>query len=131
MIIRIHSDKVVREFMNSVPYPEHVPEKLSLCNRHTIILGWFENNQLMGCFLFNKINRELQAHPCCRKDFRGKKAVAAGKKALKWIFENTRYSKVFATFTEEKHVCFFAAQCGMTRAGDRYEVKKWVNGSAR
>ncbi len=130
MIIRIHSDKVVREFMNSVPYPEQVPETMKICKSNTIVLAWYIRRQITGLFLFQLFKDAIEIHACFKKEFRGNTAVIAARNAFAWIFKNTKYDRIIAEISEP-HVQQYAERCGMFRTGDQYEVGKWEILSAR
>lgn len=124
MIVEITDSKVARDFLNSVPFDEYVPEGFPICNENTIILGWIDPH-LVCCFPFNWCGDDLEIHCACLREYRGKKAVRAAKAAFKWIFDNTKCKTIFADI-EHPHVAVFAAMCGMRRINGRFEVKKWA-----
>lgn len=125
MIKQIHDSKLARDFLNSVPFDEYVPEGLEICCDSTIILGWFDPD-LVCCFPFNKHESEIEIHCACLRKYRGKNAVNAARHAFKWIFENTNYNTIFATM-QHSHVKRFAAMCGMRKFNGRYEAKSWAD----
>ena len=124
MIQRILSSAEAREFLNSVPYPEYVPETLPLCCDKTIVLGWYSLG-LTACFPCQIFGDEVEIHAACARGFRGSKAVFAGVSAIKWIFDKTRFDVVFCE-PSSREAAHFAHLCGMRRTGVRLEINRWA-----
>ena len=85
-----------------------------------MVLGW-SNPNLIGAFPCNESGDNLEIHAAFLKDYRGKEAVKAGRAAIKWIFENTGYNRVFSV-QNTAHTSKYAILCGMTRNGEEFEV---------
>lgn len=123
MILKIITDdNECRQFMNSVPYPEYWPETLPAITPVSFVLGVY-NPELVGCFPFNIKNGELFIHACFLKEWRGKFAVDALKKAFEWVWENTEFAKISANIGE-RHVARYARLGGMKPVNGLYEVSK-------
>lgn len=125
MIKQITDSNLARDFLNSVPFDEYIPEGFPVCNDGTIILGWYAPD-LVCCFPCNKYTDAIEIHCACLKPYRGTQAIVAAQHAFRWIFENTNYSTIFAE-TYKKHVAQFASMCGMKRINGRFEVSRWAN----
>lgn len=125
LINQIHDNKLARDFLNSVPFDEYVPDDFPICSENTIVLGWF-NPGLVCCFPCQKINDEIEIHVACKKKYRGKVAVKAGKEAIKWIFKNTDYKVIFSEINARNNAVY-ARLCGLSRVGSRFEVRKWAS----
>lgn len=106
-------------------YPEKWPDDLPAFGDRHLILGVYAT-ELVGCFPLNLRNDAIEIHACFHPHFRGKFAVQSAKEAFGWIWQNTFYNLIFAE-TEKPHVSRFAAQCGMKKSGNRYEVKRWAD----
>ena len=124
MIQRILSSAEAREFLNSVPYPEYVPETLPICCSHTIILGWYVPD-LVACFPCQIFGDEIEIHAACNRDIRGANSVVAGTSAIKWIFDKTRFDVIFCE-PSSREAAHFAILCGMRRSGGRLEIERWA-----
>lgn len=125
MIRQITDSAEAREFLNSVPFDEYVPEGFPVCNPLTLILGWYET-ELLACWPCFIKGDELEMHACCSSEFRGKRAVHACKNAIEWIFSNTPFETV-VVYPKIKHGTAYAYMCGFRRNGDRLEVMKWAD----
>jgi hypothetical protein len=124
MIQEIHDSKLARDFLNSVPFDQYVPEDFPVCNPTTIILGWYDPD-LVCCFPCQKLRDVVEIHVACVRGYRGKRAVLAAKEAFKWIFSNTSYDSIVANITL-KNAKRFAVMCGMRRVNGRFEVTRWA-----
>lgn len=121
MIRQITDSDIAREFLNSVPFDQYVPEGFPVCNPRTIILGWYDPD-LIGCFPCNVCGREIEIHVAIKKEHRGSHAVAAGKEAIKWLFENVNCTKIFSE-ENSRVTSAYAILCGLKRNGKRFEVQ--------
>lgn len=124
MIQRMFASEEVRQFLNTVPYPEYVPETLPICCDKTIILGWYAP-VLIACFPCQIFGDEVEIHAACNRSLRGRKAVFAGVSAIKWIFDKTRFDVVFCE-PSSREAAHFAHLCGMRRKGSRLEINRWA-----
>lgn len=125
MIRQITDNKLARDFLNSVPFDDYVPEGMEVCNDQTIILGWYDLG-LVCCFPCNKHEDNIEIHCACVELYRGKMAINAAHKAFEWIFSNTHY-KTIRAMTDHPHVSRFALMCGMKRNNGIFEVQKWAD----
>lgn len=58
-------------------------------------LAAYEGDIIAGMFIFHPLNTvTVGAHSAVLPGFYGKKAREAGKLAIKWIFDNTRFMKI-------------------------------------
>lgn len=124
MIKQIHDSKLARDFLNSVPFDEYIPKNFPVCCDITIVLGWHDPD-LVAMFPFQMYRDAIECHAAILRDYRGKKAVDAGKAAIKWIFENTEYDMIFSR-SAHRHGEIYATQCGLKRVNGRLEVSKWA-----
>ena len=109
--------------MNSVPYPEYVPEDFPCPSDKAMVLGVFDPD-LKGCFPINIEEDRVQIHACFPKENRGQFAINAAKQAFRWVFLNTEFDVIFSK-VRERHVGLYARLCGMTCVNGHYEVKRW------
>ena len=64
----------------------------------------------------NSITREI--HVAATPESRGKRAISAGKKVLKWIFENTDCLKLISFIpTANRHTILYALKNGFIKEG--------------
>lgn len=125
MIKPIHSNDEAREFLNSIPFDEYVPEDVQIILPLTLILGWYDQ-ELLACFPCNIREHEIEVHVACKKEIRGKKAVHACREAIKYIFENTRFDRIVGE-PKSREASINAYLCGMRRNGDMFEVSRWAD----
>jgi len=121
MIKVIESDQEARDFLNSVPYPEHVPAWLPMNTAKSFVLGVYEG-ELVGAFPLLKHDDAIEINAAFLPKYRGEYAVKAAKEAFAWIWANTPFRRIIADI-EIPHVSRFAAMCGMVRIGHLYEVE--------
>lgn len=130
MLLKLITDnEEARNFLNSVPYPEYVPEGFPAITPVSFILGVYvpkmSGLKLVGAFPFNRLNDGLQMHACFLKEYRGKFAVNAAKQAFEWVWSNTLYEKIYGT-ENTKLTNLFASMCGAKKNNGMYEVCKWA-----
>lgn len=125
MIKEIKDNRLARDFLNSVPFDDYVPEDCQVCSDETIVLGWYDP-VLVCCFPLNLHKDFAEIHCACVEWYRGKRAIKAARNAFKWIFSNTHYEQIRA-MTSERHVSRFAQLCGMSKSNGFYEVRKWAD----
>jgi hypothetical protein len=124
-VIKLVPDEEARKFLNSVPYPEHVPENLPLNSEHSAIIGIY-NPDLVGVFPVQKRGKHLEIHAAFLPKFRGAFAVNSAKQVFEWIWTNTDYRRITADISEP-HIQNFAERCGMTKQDKYYEVLRWAD----
>lgn len=124
MIVEITDSRVARDFLNSVPFDTYIPEDLPVCCHLTIVLGWYDP-ELVAVFPFQKFKTDIECHAAILKTYRGKKAVDAGKAAIKWIFDHTNYDTIFADSSNRQGEVY-ASLCGLKRNNNRLEVNRWA-----
>jgi len=67
-----------------------------------------------GLWILHKYLNGLEFHVEMNTRCRGKEAIKQGRKALKWVFDNTDISVIYANVSKvQKHVCYYARQLGM------------------
>lgn len=110
--------------MNSVPYPEYVPEDFPCPSETAMVLGVYEPD-LKGCFPINIKDDRVQIHACFPHRHRGHFAVKAARQAFRWIFMHLPQRVIYA---EPVDLCakVFARACGMRKTNDHYEVTRWA-----
>lgn len=124
-IRRIIDSDTARDFLNSVPFDEYVPELFPVCNEQTLILGWFQPN-LTACFPCQLFDGHIEVHVAAMREFRGKTAVAAGRAAIAWIFENTAFDRIVGS-PNSREAAVNAYLCGMRRNGVIFEISRWAD----
>lgn len=117
----IQSDQEARDFLNSVPYPEYVPEDLPLNTAVSFVLGVY-TDRLVGTFPMLKHDEAIEINVAFLPSFRGQFAVDAAKCVFRWIWANTPFRRIIADIYDP-HVELYAQRCGMVKKGDLYEVE--------
>lgn len=125
MIVRIHDNNIAREFLNSVPFDAYIPKNFPVCCDITIVLGWYDPG-LVAMFPFQTYQDAIECHAAVIREYRGNKAVVAGRSAIKWIFDNTKYDMIFSN-SAHRHGEIYASQCGLQRVNGRMEVSRWAD----
>lgn len=121
MIKVIESDQEAREFLNSVPYPEHVPDWLPINTVRSFVLGVY-TDKLVGCFPLIKHDDAIEINVAFLPEHRGEFAVESARQAFEWIWGNTPFRRIIANI-KLPHVERFAEKCGMVKSGNLYEVE--------
>lgn len=124
-MIKMVPDEEARKFLNSVPYPEVIPENLPLNSEHSMIIGIY-NPVLVGAFPVQKHGKHLEIHAAFLPKYRGAFAVNAAKQVFKWLWVNTDYRRITADISEP-HIQKFAERCGMIKKDKYYEVSRWAD----
>lgn len=114
-------DKEARDFLNSVPYPERVPEWFNINTPVSFALGVYVE-KLVGAFPLLKHENAIEINAAFLPEYRGKFAVDAAKEAFTWIWDNTSFRRIIADI-QEPHVARYAHRCGMVKKGQLYEVE--------
>ena len=122
MIIKqIASDDDARRFLNSVPYPEFVPDWLPLTTDHSLILGVYSSD-LVGAFPLQKHVDCIEIHAAFLPEYRGRFAVDAAHKAFEWIWANTNYKRIIADISDPK----IEAVCAALRNGENKQILRGI-----
>lgn len=62
----------------------------------------------------NPFKDGIEIHAEMSRLCRGKDAIRSGKEAVKWIFDNTDFNKIYATISiQRKDACLVASNAGM------------------
>ena len=80
----------------------------------------YPNSLPVGVFMFTPVDEHtVEAHTLMTKFCRGSDAIDAGRKATKWIFENTKATKIVSySFSDSPQVYWFARKLGLTKTSE-------------
>lgn len=86
-----------------------------------------ENGIDLGMWCVHPWRDGALGHVSMGKDCRGRKAVESGKNALKWLFENTEFDKIYAVSPNEIRAAqLVAARVGMECIGADEENRYYL-----
>ena len=106
-MIRTHDKDLIKSIMTSVDGFDHV---VNYYNPNIIYL--YEDGCLFGCAPTLDF---VSCHVAILKESRGKKAVEAGKRAVKWLQDNTGYRIFARTEKHLKHARIYNNMIGLRR----------------
>jgi len=77
-----------------------------------------------GLFWFRPVEGGLEAHTALLPSCRGRSAIMAGKMAVKWVFDNTGFSRITSySWSDSPAIDWFCRQVGLTP----FDTKPWPN----
>lgn len=86
-------------------------------------LAAYFSGRIVGLFPCETYPERISIHACFLPEYRGEFSRQSAKEAFKWIFQNTKYSKISA-YIEPGHVKQYALECGMVEKDGLFEVTK-------
>lgn len=104
---------------DSSPDPEKFYVSEAVKHPNVYFLLAYDGNELLGLFMVHQHNGVMyEVHTCLLPNAWGEKATEAGKKLIRWVFENTPCEKLITFVPEGNTLALrFAKRCGLRLEG--------------